>query len=148
MLFFLYHCSLDLYNLVMLKSGICIFFPGYNRATVLIELMNKLLIVVNIKNLYTPYRPTWEATIKKGNFYLEYLMGIIQVKILTHKAILWIGVCCWVNSNVTTNIHKLNKWTNATSPEKVLEKQDNTMRIEYIIWHIWTALILCLDTLK
>lgn len=100
------YITAHLYNLVMLKIGICIFFPKYNRATVLIEFMNKLLIVVSIKYLYTPYRSTPEAIIKKGKFYLEYLVGFIQVNILTHKIVFWISVCCWVNSNARTNLRK------------------------------------------
>lgn len=68
--------------------------------------MNKLLIVVSVKNLYTPYSSTWEVIIKKGKFYLEYLVGFIQVNILTYKTVFWTGVCCWVNLNTKTNLRK------------------------------------------
>lgn len=115
----------------MLKTGICIFFPKYNRATVLIEFMNKLLIVVSIKNLYTPYRFTPEAIIKKEKFYLEYLVGFIQVNILTHKTVFSIGVCCWVNSNVRTNLHKAKQMNKCNLLRKDTRKtrQYNEKRI-------------------
>lgn len=46
--------------------------------------MKKLLVVVNIKNLYMPLRPTREVIIKKSRFkksrfYLEYFVGFVQV---------------------------------------------------------------------
>lgn len=41
--------------------------------------MKKLLVVVNIKNLYMTLRPTREVIIKKSRFYLEYFVGFVQV---------------------------------------------------------------------
>lgn len=41
--------------------------------------MKKLLVVVNIKNLYMTLRPTREVIIKKSKFYLEYFVGFVQV---------------------------------------------------------------------
>lgn len=49
--------------------------------------MTKLLVVLNTKKFYTPFRPTRGVIIKKGEFYLEYLVGFVQVIILTHKTV-------------------------------------------------------------
>jgi len=47
--------------------------------------MDRPLVVVNTKNSYTPLRFVRELIIKKGEFYLEYLVGFVQVIILATK---------------------------------------------------------------